>query len=121
MDSGTTLFDVCLCSEALHLINLTITGGATPGGGAGVFTVFGGPTTLLNTKVSGNEAVSSSNSAGGGILAIGNVSLTNSTVSNNRATTDGEGSGSTVRASGGGVQAFGNLTVTKSVISGNQA
>jgi filamentous hemagglutinin family protein len=65
-----------------------------------------GNVTLTNSTVSDNTA----NSAGGGILAVSTVTLTNSTVSGNTAGVDG-----------GGIWTFGTVTLTNSTVSGNTA
>lgn len=65
-----------------------------------------GTVTLTNSTVSGNTA----SSGGGGICNDGTVTLTNSTVSGNTAASDG-----------GGIENFGTLTLINSTISDNTA
>jgi hypothetical protein len=105
--------------KSVHLIGLTVTGGVTHAlGGAGILKVGGG-LTLDRVRVSGNLASSSSAPiTGGGIFSAGNLTLTSSTVSGNRARTTGTGG----EADGGGIAVVGgNLTVTGTAITGNRA
>ena len=92
----------------LTIINSTISNNVAlnPGGlGAGLTT--GSPTTIIDTTISGNMA----DSNGGGIYAQdSNLTITNTTVSQNSAT------------NGGGIyNANGNARVTNSTIYGNEA
>jgi hypothetical protein len=99
------------------------TGSGSDGSGAGLsishFTSIGqGTTTILNSTISGNEALGS----GGGILltGLGQVVIRHSTIINNRADSDGDGNGSD---SGGGIRAgfvLGiALTLDHTIVAGN--
>src|SRR5438132_1622440 len=115
MDAGRTLGETGP-SYALHLVHLTVTGGAGVTAGAGI--VSQGPLTLNKVTVTGNEASASAGvAAGGGIDASMGVTITSSTISSNRATAVGNGAA----AEGGGIITDGNLTITGSVVSGNHA
>ena len=87
--------------------------------------------TISNCVISNNTATS-----GGGIYALGSVSITNSVVSNNTAFTGGGGGiysegtltitssdifDNTTSGNGGGVYSFGTATITNCTISGNIA
>ena len=103
--------------KVVHLVGLTVTGGVAQFG-AGIFSIADG-LTLDRVTVKDNLATSSSAPAtGGGIFAAGNLTLTDSTVSGNRArTTDGGG-----EANGGGIATTGgDLTITHSKVTGNRA
>src|SRR5205823_3211697 len=52
MDAGRTLENTTV-GKALHVVQLTITGGAGVGAGAGILSA--GPITLTKVKVTGNE------------------------------------------------------------------
>ena len=65
-----------------------------------------GDLTIQNTTISGNSATT----GGGGIEANGDLTIQNSTISGNSATTGG-----------GGIEADGDLTIQNSTISGNSA
>ena len=70
-----------------------------------------GTLTLTNSTVSGNFATSHSGEVGGGILNVGTLTVTNSTVS-----------GNTARSAGGGIgNEQGTVTINNSTISGNVA
>ena len=89
----------------LTLDNMTLSGGASAGGGA----VFNsGTLTIKNSTISGNT----SSGAGGGIYGYwSDIIIENSTISGNTAT-----------AQGGGVWGrFGALTIINSTISGNRS
>jgi pimeloyl-ACP methyl ester carboxylesterase len=77
--------------------------GVLGGGGIG----SAGPLTVIDSTISGNDAVGT----GGGIGSFGNATLTGSTVSGNSAGTSG----------GGIVSAGGALSLSNSTISGNSA
>ncbi|MFL5797772.1 MAG: choice-of-anchor Q domain-containing protein [Actinomycetota bacterium] len=103
--------------KVVHLVGLTVTGGVAQFG-AGILDQAGG-LTLDWVTVRDNLATSSSAPAtGGGILSGGNLTLTDSTVSGNRARTTDSGG----EADGGGIAVVnGDLTVTNSTIAGNRA
>ena len=75
-----------------------------PSDGAGCVNSAGAEMSLTNCTVTGNV----SNGAGGGILNLGTLTVTNSTISNNHA------------ADGGGVLSSGTATITSCTISGNE-
>ena len=70
-------------------------------------------------NVSGNDA----RTQGGGITVAGGATLTmtNSTVSNNKASPHSNQTGSSSGGQGGGIFNDGTVTITNSTISGNQA
>jgi fibronectin-binding autotransporter adhesin len=106
-------------SESVHLIDLTVTGGVVGSPGGGGILKIGGSLSLDRVTVTNNLAISSSGPvAGGGIFDGGNATITNSTISGNRARTTASGG----EADGGGIATVGgNLTVTSSRITGNRA
>jgi hypothetical protein len=84
-------------------------------GGAGIFTAYGGTTTLINSTVSGNVT----NNYGGGILSAygGTVSLIHSTVSGNTAN---ENYLKEAWGGGGGIYIMGgNVNLQNSLVAGN--
>jgi fibronectin-binding autotransporter adhesin len=114
MDAGSTIFT----DSTLHLAHLTVTGGLFSNG-AGVDSSAPGPVTLTLHKVTvtGNEAIGQSGVRGGGVFTSGDLTVTSSTITDNRVTAVS----SPHSASGGGLYSSGNMTVTGSVISGNDA
>jgi hypothetical protein len=113
--------------------NLTIQGGAPSSGSGGGILVGGGTTlTLDRVVVTGNTAAE-----GGGIQNLGNLIITNSTISNNSASRDGGAiastgptldldtvtiSGNTGQDRGGGVYSgSGQVTFNNVTLSGNSA
>jgi fibronectin-binding autotransporter adhesin len=103
--------------KAVHLVGLTITGGAA-NGGSGIWKLDG-VLTLDRVTVTGNLASNTFGEAvGGGIFSTkGNVTLVHSTISGNRVlATD-----TADTALGGGLFVQqGNLTITDSKIAGNR-
>ena len=91
-------------AAALTIEGLTVTAGAAAGGNGGGILALGS-VTVTNGTVTGNTS-----DGGGGILALGSVTVTNSTVSGNMA-----------RFSGGGILAGGSVTVTNGTVSSNTA
>lgn len=67
-----------------------------------------GDVTITGSTISGNTA----GFDGGGVCAFGSVAVTDSTISGNTANGSGDG---------GGICAFGDLTVTNSTVTGNTA
>ncbi len=119
--AGSTLtFDAG--GKTLHLTDLRVTGGVAPGQGGGV-NVLHGSLTLLRTTVTGNRAVGDDYSYGGGIAILGvdagDLSITASRITNNRALT--EPSSGFAYAQGGGIVAMGTVTISHSTISANVA
>jgi len=88
----------------LDLINIKISNGFHSTWGGGIYILEGSTVTLSNSTVSGNKA-----DWGGGIFNRGTVTLTNSTVSGNEASELG----------GGIYNAFNTLNLTNSTVSGN--
>lgn len=115
---------------SVTLNNATITNckavGKYSGGGA---INAGDDITLTNSTVSGNQSLGNvtkyggkydgpqGGGQGGGLYAGGNVTISKSTISNNRAELT---SGAAVFNRGGGVFAFGAITVSDSAISNNE-
>jgi hypothetical protein len=103
--------------KVVHLVGLTLTGGVAQFG-AGILSLADG-LTLDRVTVRDNLATSSSAPVtGGGIFAAGNLTLTESTVSGNRARSTNSGG----EADGGGIATSGgDLTITDSKVTGNRA
>jgi hypothetical protein len=78
-----------------------------------------GTLTVTNSTLSGNSASGFDASQGGGIFNGGTLTVTNSTLSDNLATYDVPGF--PVPGLGGGIFNTGTLTVTNSTVSGNRA
>src|SRR5579885_276034 len=100
----------------------TITANAAFGGGvASANDVSGGTNgidelTLTNTTVSNNTARSTQQeSIGGGILVEGKLTITGGTITNNAVTSD------KLTATGGGIGDVGTLTISGSTVAGNTA
>ena len=89
--------------------------------GAGIFTQGGSLTLQDNSSVTNNRSSSSTSAFGGGIFALDtNVTLTNSSVSENSLYAYDQQTMGAVEASGAGIFAEGgSLTVTGSTLSGN--
>ncbi len=89
--------------------------------GAGIFTQGGSLTLEDNSTVTNNRSSSSTSASGGGIFAVDtNVTLTNSSVSENSLYAYDQQTMGVVDASGAGIFADGgSLTVTGSTLSGN--
>ena len=90
--------------------------------GAGIFTQGGSLTLQDNSTVTNNRSSSSTSAFGGGIFALDtNVTLTNSSVSENSLYAYDQQTTGAVEASGAGIFAEGgSLTVTGSTLSGNR-
>jgi Ca2+-binding RTX toxin-like protein len=96
--------------ESVVINNSTISGNT---GNIGGILNQGPPTatvTITNSTISGNAATGD----GGGILNTARLNLINSTITNNTADFDNNGSGN-----GGGVYNFGTLTAQNTIIAGN--
>ncbi|MFL5798919.1 MAG: choice-of-anchor Q domain-containing protein [Actinomycetota bacterium] len=118
-DSGTTL--TAPTTHTVHLIALTITGGAAIAG-AGINRQGSGhkPLTLNGVTVEGNLASGPSVAEGGGIFANnGPVTLTNSHVVDNRASVSSSSGSATAVA--GGMASNGPVTLVGSTVSSNRA
>ena len=71
-----------------------------------------GNITLTNSRISDNIARGIGGGSGGGLCADGNVTLINSTVS-------GNSTGGGISGGGGGLRVYGNVTLINSTVSGN--
>ena len=80
--------------------------------------ILAGQLTLIDSTVSDNTTSGSFNSGGGGVRATARTVLINSTISGN-STTGAEQFGSRVYGDGGGLSTEGNTTLVNSTISGN--
>ena len=97
--------------SSLTLTNSTVSGNTAGGSGGGIFGNSGSSLTLTNRTVSGNTAGSS----GGGIFGVNGGTITNSTIANNTADADNNGTGN-----GGGIfVSSGIFTIANSIIAGN--
>jgi hypothetical protein len=100
---------------------LTISGGVANKYGGGIFS--GSPLTLTDVVLTDNEVVSSGGedtfAIGGGVVAIGHLTVRESTVRGNRATAKGA-SGETF-AGGGGIGGNTPLTLERSTVAENVA
>lgn len=137
-DAGT------LALTGVTLTNNTSFNNFTGGGGGGLFVDTGARATLTNCVVDGNHADNATPGnnfvPGGGIANNGTLTLVNTTVRNNNATSDGAGINnqgalfvktSTINnnsndsgffgASGGGIYNGGSMTLTNTTISRNKA
>jgi hypothetical protein len=96
-----------LNESTMTLANSAVSGNylTTPDGDCGGIDNNGGPLTITNSTISNNRAFN-----GGGMLNNGTVTITNSTISNNSA-----------QYAGGGIYNDDFMTVTNSTIAGNSA
>lgn len=101
-DQSSGIISDTVSGQLLTIDSVTITGGHADSGGA-IRTGGGGPTTISNSNITGNVA----DTDGGGVAA-GDVTIINTTISNN---TGGNG--------GGGGFSVGSLTAVNSTITGN--
>lgn len=126
---GGPLFATALSSRNLRLEDSTITGSSGSTTGAGetrvvLGTVYSKDAELIDSTISGNTITSVSGgnhanyfSAGGGLYARGDVSLSRSTISGNSAITTGSG----MQALGGGLFVTGTASISDSTIDANAA
>ena len=107
-------------NASLTLKSTKVFSNITSQSGAGIFTQ-GGTLTLQSSTVSNNRSSNSTMAFGGGIVALDtNVTLTNSSVSENSLFAYNQQTLGAVEASGAGIFAEGgSLTVTGSTLSGN--
>jgi hypothetical protein len=107
-------------NASLTLKSTKVFSNITSQSGAGIFTQ-GGTLTLQSSTVSNNRSSSSTLAFGGGIVALDtNVTITNSSVSENSLYAYDQQAMGAVEASGAGIFAEGgSLTVTGSTLSGN--
>ncbi len=115
---GTVLrFQPATTSVTATLYGLTIAGGNTGGGAAGIYS--GGSLTVIASAISGNSANGPGANGGGIYAASGTLTLTGSTISGNSVTCSGSGC---LPVSGGGIAtALSAVTLTNSTVSGNSA
>jgi uncharacterized repeat protein (TIGR02543 family) len=81
--------------------------------GGGVYVSYNATFTMTGGTISGNTALSTTLSYGGGVYAMGTFTMTGGTISGNFAIA------TTLFSSGGGVYAAGTFTMTGGTISGN--
>ena len=93
----------------LTLNNSTVSGNSATGGGA--IADFGGTATIINSTISGNRAIGD-NGGVGGIVNLGNMKLTNSTIS-------GNSSISAANYGVGAIQNSGTMALVHSTVSNN--
>ncbi|MGD9126967.1 MAG: right-handed parallel beta-helix repeat-containing protein [Planctomycetia bacterium] len=108
---GSRAFNVASGVTA-EISGMTITNGFVEDRGGGILCNSGSHLTIEDAVISGNRVEGSSNIAGGGVFAWGDLTVIDSVVSNNVV----EGS---AHASGGGIGVYGDLTVAYSIISDN--
>jgi fibronectin-binding autotransporter adhesin len=84
--------------------------------GGGIYAGAAGPETLTDSTVTANTVTAATipSSGGGGIYALGGLSLAWSTVSNNSVTVGGAG-----KSGGGGIYNGGGMNLSQSTLSGN--
>jgi len=132
-------FRVLNTSADLTIDGVKLTGGLVAARGGGVYAGGYANLTISNSVVTGNSVTQKDYSSGGGLSSVhGNITLENSTVSNNYAAKNGGGiyckldgtitltnstvSGNNAYNAGGGIYNFnGNVTLVGSTISGNSA
>ncbi|KPL89513.1 beta strand repeat-containing protein [Ardenticatena maritima] len=115
--------------DTLTVTNSTISGNSATNTGGGIYSNY--MATVSNSAINGNSA---NNSFGGGIHNYGDMTVTNSTISGNRAffgggifndsmltVTNSTISRNSATTNGGGICNGDTLTVTNSTISGNSA
>jgi len=96
-------------SGTLTITRTTVSGNKASNRG-GIENGPGSELTLTNSTVSGNQ----SDGEAGGILNLGQATITSSTVTNNTADADGDGNGD-----GGGIYNSGSTTITNTILAGN--
>ncbi len=89
----------------LSISNSTLAGNSCGDRGGAVYNKAGGTLTISNSTMSGNQT---SGSTGGAIMNFGTLTLTNSTLTNNRAGNFG-----------GGIDNGGNATLQNTIVAGN--
>lgn len=98
----------------LNVGGSTISGGFASGSGGAIFSTASGIVSIANSTISGNTATSGVSGIGGGIASQGGLTVLNSTISGNTATnTENQSS------CGGGIYSSGTLTVANSTVTGN--
>jgi len=112
--AATTIIDGGGIDRVFHVVNavpvtfdkVTIQNGF-PGATSGGGVLAKGDLTITNSTIDNNSGSSCCSGGGGGLYVSGALTITNSTISNN------------FGYYGGGVYVFGPLTITNSIISGN--
>ncbi len=102
-------------NAALSILNSTISGNSSVVDGGGVYSDAGSGTaslTMINSTVSGNTA---NNHVGGVYVISSTATLTNVTITNNRADNDNVGGG----AAGGLSESSGTVTLHNTIVAGN--
>ena len=112
VDAGGNSRVLRITAGTVDISGLTLTGGSV-GRGGGIRNEAAAITTLTGMVISGNTATTTNTDAGGGLWNTGDLTLLQTTVSNNSAP-NGD-------ASGGGIFNDNLLTITGSTISGNTA
>jgi predicted outer membrane repeat protein len=93
----------------LTVVESLISGNAANDNAGAIYTNDIANTTITDSLIRDNTA----NNDGGGLFNFGQVTITNTTISNNQGTSGA--------ADGGGIAVFGTTTITNSTISGNSA
>lgn len=116
--------------------NASVFGNTSQRGGGGVFSADNTNVTIMSSNISNNvDSGSASQSFGGGgvLMFFGNLSITNSTLSGNRASVGGGAStfqatatltnvtiaGNTATSDGGGLNSNGTVSLRNSLVAGN--
>ena len=117
---GNSLGGVVNSAGALSMINCTVTGNVSLGGGGGLFNDLGATATLDYCTISDNitaaALVNPKPANGGGLCNRGTLSMTDCTVSGNSAYAS-----STPSGDGGGLENHGTAKLTDCTVSGNSA
>lgn len=107
--AGSRVLSAFNPTGALTVRDITITGG-TPDGGQGAGIAWGGPVTVEDSAITGNDAYLS----GGGVYAVGSATIDGSVISGNSASDLGAG----VYVQNTNDQALGTATIVDSQITG---
>lgn len=99
---------------SLRVSGSTISGGFASSTGGGIQSTASGTVTISNSTISGNNATSGLSGIGGGIASLGSLTVLNSTISGNIA-----GNSESQSSCGGGIYSSGTLSVVNSTITGN--
>ena len=112
-DNASRIFNFTATTGDFTLAGLTLTGGRTFGGfehGGAVRSDSSGTLLIAQSTVT-SSSIAADFARGGGVFSLGDVTLLNSTVSDN----------STAGGPGGGIDSFGSVTLIGSTVSGNSA
>jgi hypothetical protein len=108
-------------SISVSFKGLTISGGVASKFGGGIYS--GSPLTLTDVVLTDNEAVASGGentfAIGGGVVAVGQLTVRESTIRGNRATA--KGASDETFAGGGGIGGIAQLTLERSTVAENVA